>query len=187
MQIMTDCSWLPEGEEQLNRQRRGWKNKKTGEAFEETIAHACERYKDKGIAEIEKTPEPIKQIGAKDRRGQFRACYQKKAQPDFKGTLRGGTSVVFEAKHTDGDRIAQSAVTEDQEKRLERHWRLGAIAFVLVSLGQQDFYRVPWATWRNMKTIYGHKHMKKEDLEQFRVEYKNGTLRFLEAPGDSES
>ena len=131
-------------EAKLIRQRRGWKNKKAGEAFEQIIAHACTFYREQGTAEIEKTPEPMKQLGAKDRKGHFRACYQKRAQPDFKGTLHGGTSVVFEAKHTDGDRILQSVITEDQWRRLDKHWSLGAAVFVIVSIGMENFYNVPW-------------------------------------------
>lgn len=185
---MTDCSWMPtDEEEKLLRQRRGWKSKKTGEAFEEIIAHACIMYRFKGVAEIEKTPEPMKQLGAKDRKGQFRACYQKRAQPDFKGTLHGGTSVVFEAKHTDSDRILQSVVTESQRVRLDLHWRLGAETFVLVSLGLQDFYNVPWTVWKNMQQITGHKHMKREDLEPYRINFHKGYLRFLERTEDIES
>ena len=35
---MNDCSWMPtDEEEKLLRQRRGWKSKKTGEAFEDII------------------------------------------------------------------------------------------------------------------------------------------------------
>ena len=187
MQMMIDCAWAPDEEEKLTSQRRGWKSKKTGEAFEQIIAHACLFYRDQGTAEIEKTPEPMKQLGAKDRKGQFRACYQKRAQPDFKGTLHGGTSIVFEAKHTDSDRILQSVITKDQWDRLDRHWRLGAATFVLVSIGLQDFYNVPWTVWRNMQQNTGHKHMKREDLEPHRVTYHNGVLKFLERTEDIES
>ena len=184
MQMMTDCAWLPDEEEHLNRQRRGWKNKKVGETFERIINHACEWYRDQGTAEIEKTPEPMKQLGAKDRKGQFRACYQKRAQPDFKGTLDGGRSVVFEAKHTDNDRIQQSVITKDQWERLDRHYNLGAETFVLVSLGLQDFYNVPWSAWVHMQENTGHKHMKRADLEEHRILMHNGVLRFLEGTED---
>ena len=37
--------------------------------------------------------------------------------------------------------------------------KLGAIAFVLVSVSLTDFYRVPWPVWRDMAEIYGHKYM----------------------------
>lgn len=154
-------------------------NKRAGDAFEGTIAASLIWYQVKGIAEIEKTPEPMRPISKPNKKGQFLACYTKGAQPDFKGTLAGGRSVVFEAKHTIADQIDQKVVTKDQSDRLDRHFKLGAIAFVLVCLGGQDFYRVPWEVWRDMREIYGRKHMKQADLEPYRVRYADGVLKLL--------
>ena len=164
----------------IKRQQRGKQSRIAGESFENLITASLEWYRLKGVAEIEKTPEPMKPLGRPNNRGQFLACYIKAAQPDFKGTLTGGRSVVFEAKHTDSDRITYAAVTEEQNERLENHYKLGAAAFVLVNVGIQDFYRVPWEVWRDMKNIYGFKHMKKADLEPYRVQYIAGVLKLLE-------
>lgn len=108
------------------------------------------------------------------------ACYTKAGQPDFKGTLTGGRAVVFEAKHTDSDRIDYNRLTPEQLSSLEEHDRLGAAAFILVSVELQDFYRVPWGVWRDMRKLYGHKHMNKAELEPFRVQYIAGVLKLLE-------
>lgn len=137
-------------------------------------------YAMKGAAVVEKTPEPTKQLSKMNAAGQFLACYKKKAQPDFKGTLIGGRSVVFEAKHTEAEKIELGALTEEQAERLEKHHNLGAAAFVLVSLSMRDFYRVPWDVWRTMQERYGHKHMKRDQLEPYRVEYDGGVLKLLE-------
>ena len=175
---------FPEDPEQLKRRNenraRGLANKREGEAFEFHIEAALIRYKEAGIAEIEKTPEPIKQLGKKNGRGQFLACYTKRAQPDFKGTLTGGKSIVFEAKATKQDKIEQKAVTQDQSDRLEAHQRLGALAFVIVGMNLQDFFRVPWETWRDMEKIYGHKHMKRAELEPFRIDWRYGMIQLLD-------
>lgn len=170
-------------EDRLKREQnraKGLANKREGEAFEFHISCSLLRYKEAGVAEIEKTPEPIKQIGKKNRKGQFLACYTKRAQPDYKGTLPGGRSIVFEAKSTKQDKIEQSAVTEDQRQRLEHHHRLGALAFVLVGMNLTDVYRVPWETWRDMKQLFGHKHMKRDELEPFRIEWRDGMIQLLE-------
>lgn len=159
---------------------RGLANKREGEAFEFHIEAALLWYKEAGIAEIEKTPEPIKQLGKKNRRGQFLACYQKRAQPDFKGTIPGGRSIVFEAKSTTQDKIEQKAVTPDQADRLEAHHRLGALTFVVVGMGLDNVYRVPWEVWRDMKEIYGRKHMKPDELEPYRIEWRDGVIQLLE-------
>lgn len=159
---------------------QGLANKREGEAFEFHIEAALLRYKEAGIAEIEKTPEPMKQIGRKNHKGQFLACYTKRAQPDFKGTMPGGRSIVFEAKSTTQDKISQGAVTDDQRDRLEAHNKLGALAFVVVSMNLQHFYRVPWEVWRDMKRIYGHKSMNRDELEPYRIEWRDGMLQLLD-------
>ena len=104
----------------------------------------------------------------------------KKAQPDFKGTLMGGRSVVFEAKHTEKDRIEQSRVSEEQAKRLDSHERFGALCFVLVSFSYDKFYRVLWADWKRMKEIYGRKYIKAEDLAGQELSTSIGIIDFLE-------
>lgn len=163
----------------VERQRKGLQSRIAGESFEGIIEASLEWYKIRGTAHIEKTPEPMKPLSKPNRKGQFLACYTKEAQPDFKGTLDGGRSVVFEAKHTDNDRIKQDRVTEQQGDALENHHRLGAVAFVLVSFGLQDFYRVPWTVWRDMKAVFGRKYIKPEEIEIFRVPYMAGVVKLL--------
>ena len=166
--------------ENVQRSQQGLQSKRAGEHFENTIAASLRWYEDKGLACVEKTPEPMKPLGKPNRLGQFRACYVKAGQPDFKGTLTGGRSVVFEAKHTDSDRIEYSRLTDEQIEKLRTHHALGAAAFVLVSFRLQDFYRIPWEVWRDMKDIYGYKHMKQPDCEPYRVQYIAGVLKLLE-------
>lgn len=164
----------------IQRSQRGLQSKRAGEHFENLISASLNWYKDKGVAYVEKTPEPMHPLRPPNRQGQFLACYIKAGQPDFKGTLTGGRAVVFEAKHTDGDRIEQGRLTGEQVQSLSTHHKLGAATFVLVSVGLQDFFRVPWEVWRDMKDIYGHKHMKLSDLEPYRVQYIAGVLKLLE-------
>ena len=173
----------PTAGEAIRRAQRsttGRQNRAAGGHFEAIIEASLRWYEERGFAVVEKTPEPMKPLRPPNNRGQFVACFTKSAQPDFQGTLRGGRSVVFEAKHTDADKIEYNRLTDEQLDRLEQHSRLGAAAFVMVSLGLQDFYRVPWGVWRDMKEQYGRKHMKKADLEPFRVQYIAGVLKLLE-------
>lgn len=164
----------------IQRSQRGRQSRIMGDHFESLIAASLRWYEDKGVACIEKTPEPMKPLRAPNRQGQFLACYTKAGQPDFKGTLTGGRSVVFEAKHTDSDRIEYGRLTDEQVEKLSTHHKLGAAAFVLVSFGLQDFYRIPWEVWRDMKAIYGRKHIKQPELEPYRVQYIAGVLKLLE-------
>lgn len=164
----------------VQRSQQGLQSRRAGEHFEDVISASLSWYEDKGVACIEKTPEPMKPLRAPNKRGQFLACYVKTGQPDYKGTLRGGRGVVFEAKHTDSDRIEYSRLTQEQADRLDLHHNLGAAAFVLVSFGLRDFYRIPWEVWRDMKEMFGYKHMKQPECEPYRVQYMAGVLKLLE-------
>lgn len=164
----------------LQRSQSGMQSKRAGEFFENLIGASLRWYEINGLACVEKTPEPMKPLRAPNQRGQFLACYVKSGQPDFKGTLTGGRSIVFEAKHTSREKIDASRLTDEQVKQLDMHHKLGAVAFVLVGFGLQDFYRIPWEVWHDMENIYGYKHMKQQDCEPYRVHYVNGVLKLLE-------
>lgn len=155
------------------------KNRAQGAFFEQMINGACDFYRSRQIADIEKTPEPmrpIKDLGG----GKFIAHYTKAAQADFKGFLFGGQTVMFEAKHTDTGRMEQDRVTPDQADRLERAVEYGALAFVLCSFGYAGFYRIPWTVWRDMKGIFGHKYITPEEAARFEVRIGGpGVLLFL--------
>lgn len=77
-------------EKHMMAQIRGKQARVAGGYFENIISASCDYYLSRGLAKIEKTPEPMKPLGAKNRKGQFLACYTKQAQPDYGGTLKGG-------------------------------------------------------------------------------------------------
>ncbi len=159
---------------------RGRQSKASGEQFERLITAACLQYRVERAAEIEKTPEPMKPISGMHN-GRFTAIYTKQAQPDFKGTLAGGQSIVFEAKYTGTGRIKQEAVTETQAGALDRHRQMGAGCFVLVSFSFRSFYRVPWRKWRTMQDWAGHKYLTPGEMNpawEIRTDQR-GILRFL--------
>ena len=89
-----------------------------------------------------------------DRRfGQFIAVYSKKAQPDYKGTLKGGRSIMFEAKYTDSDRITKDRVSKEQTDYMDSHHALGARCYVIIGFKSGEAYRIPWDVWQKMKEI----------------------------------
>lgn len=164
----------------MKAQLTGRRARVAGGHFENMISASCDYYLDRGLAKIEKTPEPMKPLGAKNQKGQFLACYTKQAQPDYSGTLLGGRSIYFEAKHTDSDRIEQRRLTDEQADDLEAHYKLGALTFVLVSFSLSDFYRVPWPIWRDMAEIYGRKYIKQVELERYEVPAVAGYIKLLD-------
>ena len=64
---------------------------------------------------------------------------------------------------------------------IDKYEKMGAKCYVIVSIGFQRFYRVPWSVWKTMKERYGHKYMSADnELEPFRVPYTGFIVRFLE-------
>lgn len=165
-----------------NRELIGRRSNAAGAMFESMINAACLYYRDKNIAIIEKTPEPMRPIKPYgDRRaGKFIAVYEKQAQPDYKGVLCDGTAIIFEAKHTDASRIQENVITDTQRQNLNEFGELGAQCFVMVSMGFQNFYRVPWNVFRNMKAQFGRKYMTEQELAPYLLKQKRGVLLILE-------
>lgn len=158
---------------------RGAKNRAQGETLEEQIKAACLYYRRIGLAAIDKTPEPMKVLKPLEE-GTFLACFEKKAQPDFQGTLSSGRAVMFEAKTTRTGRIKQNCVSKEQECYLDDHQRMNALCFVVVSFGTV-FAAVPWTDWKRMKDTYGRCYMTAEEAAEYRIRFnKRGVLGFLE-------
>ncbi len=161
------------------RQLIGRWSRASGEAFERRLSNACEFYLRNGWAYIEKTPEPF-HITGKDGSGTVRGYYEKKGQPDYKGILCDGTGIMFEAKHTDSDRMSQNVITESQWKSLDIYEKYGARCYVMVSVKLMKFYRVPWSVWKKMKEMFGHKYMAEHELEPYRLREAQCTILILE-------
>ena len=162
------------------RQLQGMVSRAQGGIFEQLLDASCGWYEARGDAMIEKTPEPMRPI-RKLGDGKYLAVFTKKAQPDYKGMLSNGRMVMFEAKHTDGDRIEKCCVSNEQADRLEKASAMGAVCFVVVSFSMREIYRVPWKVWRGMKELYGHKYATPEELSDYRITFlPNGVVLFLE-------
>lgn len=162
----------------LPQQYQNWVNNAQGRDFEQAIERACILYAQKGAAWVEKTPEPFRVMSKAKSGGVFQGRFTARAQPDFQGTVQGGRSIVFEAKYTSTDRLRRDALTDRQMEVLERHGRLGAIAFVCAGI-RGSFFAVPWTRWQNMKRFWGRQSVTPGDLEPYRIKF-DGAVRFLE-------
>ena len=181
-------------------EKRAIKNRKSranGRNFEEEIERGCSFYSENGAALITKVPENRKVVGRTGGRTSMMLCVNaQKAQPDFVGTMSGGKSIVFEAKHTDKGRIEYNRVTDYQREMLQKHYQFGAECFVLVGFTSEieaggekfvssfDFngeteavFMIPWNVWENMQKLVGHKFFTLNDgrsggvLAPYRVRY----------------
>lgn len=94
---------LPQKTKSPARQLQGYRSRDLGQAFENMVEASCLQLKIQKAALIEKTPEPFRVTDKKyDRAGKFLGFlgfFTKPAQPDFKGFVYGGQTVMFEAKH----------------------------------------------------------------------------------------
>ena len=158
-------------------------NNDQGQLFEKMILLGCDHYKKKGLAVVEKTPEPFS-VKKKMANGAFIGQFQKskKAQPDFQGTLAGGRSIIFEAKTTQEDRIKQSVVSTAQSDYLRMHTELGACTGVCVQV-RKTYAFVPFSIWDDMKILYGRKYMTEEELKEYEIT-TFGFIGFLDYVGE---
>ncbi len=160
--------------------RQQWQNavnNAQGHFFEGYIKAACTTYQTQARAKVDKTPEPFR-VTIKHQNGTFTGRFTALAQPDFQGTLRGGRSIVFEAKYTTTDRLKRSILTDEQMNALEHHHGLGAVAGVCAGI-KDNFFFIPWEVWRDMKRIFGRQYITAADAEPYRVRF-NGTVMFLD-------
>ena len=157
----------------------GRSNRAEGKAFEDKLDKAFAYYKAKGFAQIDKTPEPTKMVKRLEN-GKFIAVFDSKAQPDYKGTLKGGRSVMYEAKYTSSDRITDSRVTDAQRQYLTQASQLGAYCYILAGFSSGNVYKIPWEIWARMKDFYGRKYVTEEDLRQYQLKTAwNGLLMIV--------
>lgn len=163
----------------LQRQQLGREAKRKGKRFEERLDASFAYYAERGYALIEKTPEamrPTRSLG----NGKFIAYFEKKAQPDYKGIVKGGREHIFEAKFTSSSRMEQSRVLENQAEYMTKHEAMGARCFVLAGFESGEVYKVPWPVWSGMKEQFGRKYVTEADLEEYRIRQGwNGTLLIL--------
>ena len=148
-----------------------------GKCFEERVKLVCDIYRKRGVAVIDKTPEPIRQLGKMDSHGRFKACYEKKAQPDFKGVHKG-VLICFDAKATESERFSLSNILPWQVEYLNAFRKSGDAAFVLLKIKSEvfilDIKRI------NNLTALGIKSVKAEDFtEDEKVDTSKGYVDFL--------
>lgn len=155
---------------------RNKKSSARGRAFESLLMRGCNYYRQNGVAIINKVNEPY--IVTKKNGNKFMGRFTGRAEPDFKGVLRGGRAIAFEAKSTQKSRIQRNAVTDTQMEWLREQKKMGAVVFVAVNI-QDKFYSIPFDVWDDMKNIYGKKFLMSEDIAGYEVKY-DGAVRFLE-------
>lgn len=148
-----------------NEQNRS--NNDRGRMFENLVNQGCQYYKIHELAMIEKTPEPFR-VKKKNKDGTFKGRFTGLAQPDYKGTIKGGQAIAFEVKMTSTDRLKKSVVTNFQATCLNYHFIMGAYVGVCCLIGKTVGF-IPWDDWMNMKEIFGRQYILEDELKKYQV------------------
>ena len=147
-----------------------------GRQFEKMIEGGAEYYRIKRRALVAKMPEPFRVL-SKTRQGIATIRFTARAQPDFIGCVAGGRTIVFEAKHTDKERLYAKALTPTQAAALDTYHKRGAIAAVCAGI-KDDNFMIPWSVFAGMKKNFGRLYITVADVEPWRVKF-NGVILFL--------
>lgn len=164
-----------------------------GSAFEELINLTNERYRELGLALIQKVPTPIMPIEIeKSSRHITLAYFDKKSTVDYIGAVQG-VPVCFDAKECAGDTFSLQNVHPHQMAFMEEFERQQGVAFLLVSYTQKELYY--YLRFEKLKEFYerslngGRKSFRFEETEAgfflpkvngIFVPYLNGLQKDLE-------
>ena len=126
------------------RRRAGAVAHARGDAFEALLSRHHAAALAEGLADVRKVGAPVV-VG----RGGAPKAWAGVGPADYVGTLRGGRSLVVEAKST-ATRLSRADIAEHQREHLDACAALGGLALLAVELRGRGVYVVEWATapWR---------------------------------------
>lgn len=105
---------------------------KLAKVWERKLADWHATYRIRGFAHIERHHEGVKTVDG-------RTIRVEDGSPDFGGTIRGGRSLVFDAKFVStSNHYYLSSMKEHQRSSLFDHAKLGGLAFVVVRFDAFD-------------------------------------------------
>ena len=152
-----------------------------GSTLEDMINRTNDRYREKGLALIQKVPTPITPIKIdKEHRHITLAYFEQKSTVDYIGAVQG-IPVCFDAKECAADTFSLQNIHEHQVRFMERFERQGGVAFFLIYYTHKDqLYYLPFARllefWRRAEEG-GRKSFRYDELDaRFFLPKKHGIL-----------
>lgn len=152
-----------------------------GSALEELINRTNEKYREGGLALIQKVPTPITPIKIdKEHRHITLAYFEKKSTVDFIGAVQG-IPVCFDAKECAVDTFALQNIHEHQILFMEDLEQQQGISFFIIHYTHKDiFYYLPFRHLKNFWTRArqgGRKSFRFDELDlQYTIPKKPGIL-----------
>ncbi len=157
-----------------------------GSTLEDLINHTNERYREGGLALIQKIPTPITPIEIdKEKRHITLAYFDQKSTVDYIGVVQG-IAVCFDAKECHADTFPLQNVHSHQISFMESFEKQGGIAFLVIYYSKRDeAYYLPFARLKEFwerREAGGRKSFRLEELDlDFRIPIKNGVfVHYLE-------
>ena len=158
-----------------------------GSAFEELINLTNERYRELGLALIQKVPTPITPIEIDQKTRHITLAYfEKKSTVDYIGAVQG-IPVCFDAKECAEETFSLQNVHEHQFAFMEEFERQEGVAFLLIYYTAKERYY--YLRFEKLKEFYvrmrsgGRKSFRFEEVEEefFLPQGKNVPVPYLEA------
>lgn len=126
-----------------------------GSVLEELVNASNDKYREKGLALIQKVPTPITPVQIdKDTRHITLAYFDQKSTVDYIGAVQG-IPVCFDAKECSVDTFALANIHEHQIEFMRDFEKQGGVAFFLIAYTNRDlFYYMrfseAYAFWQRM-------------------------------------
>ena len=116
-----------------------------GSTLEEMINMTNEKYREHGLALIEKIPTPIKPIKLDSGTGTIKLAYfEKKGSVDYIGVVQG-IPVCFDAKETTKEFFPLKNIHQHQIDYMAAYEKQQGVAFLLIAfMHKQEFYLLPF-------------------------------------------
>ena len=152
-----------------------------GSTLEDMINKTNEKYRDAGLALIQKVPTPITPVRIdQESRHITLAYFEQKSTVDYIGAVQG-IPICFDAKECSKDTFALQNIHEHQVQFMGDFEKQGGVAFFLIYFTQKDlFYYLPYEMllyfW-NRAEEGGRKSFRFEELNpEYILPKKSGVL-----------
>ena len=123
-----------------------------GSALEDLINLTNEKYKEKGLALIQKIPTPIKPIEINEQSRHITLAYfDKKSTVDYIGVVQG-IPVCFDVKECKCDRFPLSNIHDHQIEFMEDFEKQNGISFIIISYTHLD--KNYYLDFKSLKEFY---------------------------------
>ncbi len=152
-----------------------------GSTLEEMINRTIDKYKEKGLALIQKVPTPITPINIEPSTRHITLAYfDQKSTVDYIGVVQG-IPVCFDAKECAVDTFALQNIHPHQFDFMERFEEQRGIAFLIIYYSHKDLlYYLPFSDLKKFwlrKEEGGRKSFRFEELdEKWIIDAKSGVL-----------